>query len=276
MTHPTQRLEAPVTDEAITRGAKWLCENVLRIKWDGHYSGRSSDRGFDPWIGGITGLNALQDDYRDAVRAIIQEVRIEAMTKPTEREVMPVEAGQSTAPAVSKRLDSQPPPSGPSPAAWAARYPIAELPHIRHDDRVIGGKVVVDPSPPALEGLPDLLADLKCIAEGMIGPPYNHDEDAEIVNRAIATIAAIPDRERRIAEQAAEIERLKGEQLTKIQQQNAQIEADYDETERLRRDNAALREVLRAFVSFRQKGSVEEFLDTTDKARALLAETTHA
>ena len=69
-----QRLEVPVTDEAITAGARWFCENVLRCKWDGIIAGSAVDRGFDPWVFGTCGPNARQDDFRDAVRSIIQAV----------------------------------------------------------------------------------------------------------------------------------------------------------------------------------------------------------
>ena len=162
------------------------------------------------------------------------------MTNPTESEVMPSETEQ-TARAVSQQLVFPPPPSGPSPEAGAIEE-IAEIGRMlsiyaeepdENGQKSFNGCLIDSAA---------LACDLKCIAEGMIGPPYNHDEDAEIVNRAIATIAAVPDRERRIAEQAAEIERLKRhiEVTAEVTRKVAKVREDgYAKS---RADNAAMRE----------------------------------
>jgi hypothetical protein len=59
-----------MTDEQIDAAAKWLAENVLRVKWDGLYEGSARERGFDPWVHS----NARKDDVRDAVRGILRNL----------------------------------------------------------------------------------------------------------------------------------------------------------------------------------------------------------
>lgn len=70
-----------ITQEQITAGAKWLARVVKRMSWDGlRADGRAADRGFDPWLYD----NARQEDYRDAVRAILAEVVATQQLRTTE------------------------------------------------------------------------------------------------------------------------------------------------------------------------------------------------
>jgi hypothetical protein len=101
------------------------------------------------------------------------------MTKQTGEEVMPSEPAGQHGEQPPSAVATPPLTSGPSPEAGAARYPVAELPHIRHDDRVIGGKVVVDPKTSEPSNA-ELAASLRYIADGLDGRSENDADCAAL------------------------------------------------------------------------------------------------
>lgn len=91
-------------DDPITRAAKWLAENVMRTKWSGiPQEGRASECGFDPWHMGTCGYNAGREDYRDAVRGVLQAATsqdVESLAAEMER----VAAGRAPPPFVHRMI----------------------------------------------------------------------------------------------------------------------------------------------------------------------------